>query len=77
MSVAAHSTPEDMSHYDNAKLGLAGILVVSILISAYRRTGPRQAQLRPAKLARMRRGTYAAIATVVLIGLQILTSAHG
>ena len=68
---------EDMSHYDNAKLGLAGILFVSILISAYRRSGPRQAQLRPAKQARMRRGSYAATLAIVLIGLRILTSAHG
>jgi hypothetical protein len=65
-----------MSHYDNAELGLAGIVLVSVLISVYRRTGPRQAQLSPAKLARMRRGTYAATLTIVLIGLRILANAH-
>ena len=64
---------EGMSHFDKAELGLAGILVIACLISAYRSTGSRRAKLSPDKLAGMQRGSYAIVAALLLITLRIVT----
>ena len=63
----------DMSHFDNADLALAAVVLLATLVSVYRTTGQRASKLVPGRLAGMRSGSRAAVAFMLLIAVRILT----